>query len=628
MTARLQSSWQLSMVKPRPFWLSVMSAARRQASGTIPKSTNMADDRKTATRFFTAPSRESILVVGSRTVLGRVLLSVNVKMQQTRDWQTKLGHVAKMGMIVCCVCCGLQYWLCEHSTIIAPKSAVAFPRFMKWDVGTLVSAARGVNLSGRVDFQVNVGQLIKEEYEVKFFEMEGVKCGGSVGIANDEFGGGMHEDDFVDMGVDANVEGLDGRICGRNVERGSSSTRFETPPRDFTRNAGKQVMDVGIHVCYATEKIVEFEMQINEKDNVVAELRAEVERLRKTNEVQTLHLVGGFGSLMEAKDAEVKKLSNENAELRRAINVLEDQLADREVHNVTQAFRNVDVNPAGGNATPGRVVADVTGTPGGLFTVSGDGNPVWDVTPVREQTISVREMQRGIMAGTEVVVISPTMAEGGRFNVGRSSIMWDVKRKERKKVTLTGFDCVGVSGEKRKSTMEPLRSFMSTEVINPISACRAHVIDVDEIDIQPKKKSGFDMNNRQTVWKMLTAAEKKKITDAYNRDGDSAVMWDGQAHAVAVYFTDVKSLVRQTEIRGNVIDAYAVLLNDEQERINEGVDAADKSYFFSSICLDMMKNNNVRSRNRYVLDNLRAAKLFRFVHFPLCKDSHWTPVGV
>ncbi|GMP90777.1 hypothetical protein CsSME_00041752 [Camellia sinensis var. sinensis] len=71
-------------------------------------------------------------------------------------------------------------------------------------------------------------------------------------------------------------------------------------------------------------------------------------------------------------------------------------------------------------------------------------------------------------------------------------------------------------------------------------------------------------------------------------------MWDGQGHGVAVYFTDVKSLVRQSEIRGNVIDAYAMLLNAEQKRINEGVDAADKSYFFSSICLDMMKNNNVR----------------------------------
>ncbi|CAL5398165.1 unnamed protein product [Camellia sinensis] len=111
----------------------------------------------------------------------------------------------------------------------------------------------------------------------------------------------------------------------------------------------------------------------------------------------------------------------------------------------------------------------------------------------------------------------------------------------------------------------------------------------------------------------MTAAEKKKVTNAYNRDGDSAVMWDEQGHGVAVYFTNVKSLVRQSEIRGNVIDAYAVLLNSEQERINEGVD-------------DMMKNNNVRSRNRYVLDNLRAAKLFRYVHFSLCKDSYWTLV--
>ncbi|KAI8022405.1 hypothetical protein LOK49_LG03G03528 [Camellia lanceoleosa] len=212
------------------------------------------------------------------------------------------------------------------------------------------------------------------------------------------------------------------------------------------------------------------------------------------------------------------------------------------------------------------------------------------------------------------------MAEGGRFNVGRTSFMWDVKLKERKGLTLTGFDCVGVSGQKSKANIVPLHSLMSTVVINPRSTGCADVIDVDENDVQPKKKSGFDMNNRHTVWKILTAAEKKKITDAYNRDGDR------YGHGVVVYFTDVKSLVRQSEIRGNVIDAYAVLLNAEHERINEGVDTADKSYFFSSICLDMMKNNNVQSRNRYVLDNLRAAKLFRYVHFPLCKDSHWTLV--
>ncbi|KAF5956656.1 hypothetical protein HYC85_003881 [Camellia sinensis] len=36
-------------------------------------------------------------------------------------------------------------------------------------------------------------------------------------------------------------------------------------------------MDVGPHVCHATEKIAEFELKINEKDIVISELRAEVD---------------------------------------------------------------------------------------------------------------------------------------------------------------------------------------------------------------------------------------------------------------------------------------------------------------------------------------------------------------
>ncbi|GMP39538.1 hypothetical protein CsSME_00010333 [Camellia sinensis var. sinensis] len=333
---------------------------------------------------------------------------------------------------------------------------------------------------------------------------------------------------------------------------------------------------------------------------------------------------------MQAKDDEAKKLTTEKAELQRAVNVLEDQLAEREVHNVTQAFRGVYVNVEGvkhglsGNEHVTGIT--VNSTPNRVFAVTRDTVPVWDVTPVRDQTISVSKMQHGVMAGTEVVVISPNMAEGGRLNFGKNSFVWDVKCKVRKGLTLTGVECVGVTGQTSKSNVVHVLSLKSNVDCNARNSGCTDVIDVDDVDIQAKKKSGFDINNRHAVWKMMTAAEKKKLIDAYNRDGDSAVMWDGQGHGVAVYFTDVKSLVRQSKIRGNVIDAYAVLLNAEQERINKGVDAADKSYFFSSICLDMMKNNNVRSRNRYVLDNLHAAKLFHYVHFPLCKDSHWTLV--
>ncbi|KAI8029072.1 T-complex protein 1 subunit alpha [Camellia lanceoleosa] len=441
--------------------------------------------------------------------------------------------------------------------------------------------------------QVTVGQLITKDHEVKILEVNGVNCARSAGNAIEEFGGSVHEDDFVDMGVEGNVTGGDGGIYDRNVEQGSTSVHFRTPSRNVPRNAEKHVIDAGPHVCYTTEKIAKFEVEINEKDIVILELRVEVNRLRQANKVQTLHLVGGFGSMMQAKDDEVKKLTTENAELQRAVNVLEEQLAEHEVHNVTQAFRGVDVN----------------------VEVS-----VWDVTLVREQTNGISEIQHGVMAGTEVVVISPNMTEGGRLNVGEKSFVQDVKCKVRIGLTLTGVECLGVSRQASKSNVVHVPSITSNVDCNAKNGGCTDVIDVDDIDVQAKKKSGFDINNRHAVWKMMTAAEKKKITDAYNRDGDK---YDGHGYGVVVYFTDVKSLVRQSEIRGNVIDAYVVLLNAEQERINEGIDAADKSYFFSSICLDMMKNNNVQSRNRLDCAIIVSAVMCQYVcHVDVRRSLH------
>ncbi|GMP69868.1 hypothetical protein CsSME_00028960 [Camellia sinensis var. sinensis] len=99
---------------------------------------------------------------------------------------------------------------------------------------------------------------------------------------------------------------------------------------------------------------------------------------------------------MQAKDDEVKKLTTENDELQRAVNVLEDQLAEREVHNVTQAFRGVDVNveTVKHGLSGNEHVTDLSDntTPNRVFTLTGDAVPVWDVTPVWGQTNSVSEM--------------------------------------------------------------------------------------------------------------------------------------------------------------------------------------------------------------------------------------------
>ncbi|GMP54433.1 hypothetical protein CsSME_00019611 [Camellia sinensis var. sinensis] len=69
------------------------------------------------------------------------------------------------------------------------------------------------------------------------------------------------------------------------------------------------------------------------------------------------------------KDEEVEKLKKENMDLLKQIVILEDQLADRDVHDVTQAFRTMEVD------------CNVEGLGAGSSGVGGEGYS--DVTPLR-----------------------------------------------------------------------------------------------------------------------------------------------------------------------------------------------------------------------------------------------------
>ncbi|CAL5426087.1 unnamed protein product [Camellia sinensis] len=55
-------------------------------------------------------------------------------------------------------------------------------------------------------------------------------------------------------------------------------------------------------------------------------------------------------------------------------------------------------------------------------------------------------------------------------------------------------------------------------------------------------------------------------------------------------------------------------------------DLADKPCFFSSVCLDMVKNDDVRAMEKFVRTNVSAASECQFIHFPMCHDGHWTLV--
>lgn len=111
------------------------------------------------------------------------------------------------------------------------------------------------------------------------------------------------------------------------------------------------------------------------------------------------------------------------------------------------------------------------------------------------------------------------------------------------------------------------------------------VVDVDTLVVKGNKWSGFDINNRLGVWKMMTVEEKCRIKQSYDRHGGRAVMWEDGEVGMVVDFSDVKNLIRQSSICGNVIDAYVELLKSKHVRMYGDDELADKSYFFSSVCL-------------------------------------------
>ncbi|CAL5352922.1 unnamed protein product [Camellia sinensis] len=117
----------------------------------------------------------------------------------------------------------------------------------------------------------------------------------------------------------------------------------------------------------------------------------------------------------------------------------------------------------------------------------------------------------------------------------------------------------------------------------------------------------------------MTFEEKTKIKQAYDRNGDGAIVWVDDSTGVTVDFTDLKGLVRQSSVRGNllcatqVIDAYTELLKTDQLKV------------FGNDDQDMVKSVDVEGLIS-LCGNISAGTMCRFIHFPMCHNGHWTLV--
>ncbi|KAI8022241.1 hypothetical protein LOK49_LG03G03837 [Camellia lanceoleosa] len=178
----------------------------------------------------------------------------------------------------------------------------------------------------------------------------------------------------------------------------------------------------------------------------------------------------------------------------------------------------------------------------------------------------------------------------------QNSFIRNIKNKVRRVWEMPDFEYSRLEGRNKKAAIDH-----SVVVRQNYREVKQAVIDVDGVVFPERKWLGFDINNRAVMWKDVT-------------------------NAMLVYFVDVKNLIRQSCIRGNVIDTYVELLKSDQLRMYGDDDLAEKSYFFSSICLDMVKNKDVRAIEVYVRRNVFAGSEFRYFHFPMCHLGHWTLV--
>ncbi|CAL5409358.1 unnamed protein product [Camellia sinensis] len=243
------------------------------------------------------------------------------------------------GKVTGCVV-ALLYWFCEHSNIVEPQTDNMFPRFLKWDIGALMNKIQGVDLAGLIGFQVKVDRLRSFDYEREVMgtdiqtEEEGLADINSGGEDCD----GVDEH-FMAEGTGKNAS-ADQVVQGRNI-----AVKWFTEHVD--RNSGIE-RDNNHKLEEALIAVAELEMQNKKKDKMVSSLEEEVVGLKRKMELQAVNIVGGFEYVVKMKNDELSKLKNENEELRKRVLVLEDQLEDRDVHDVTQRFwEGVDIGSSG-----------------------------------------------------------------------------------------------------------------------------------------------------------------------------------------------------------------------------------------------------------------------------------------
>ncbi|KAI7992159.1 hypothetical protein LOK49_LG12G01098 [Camellia lanceoleosa] len=217
-----------------------------------------------------------------------------------------------------------SYFLCEHTSLVVVDRPEVFPRFLKWNVGNLLTRMRNVtlddvdNFEGDNDFVDRVNMFDDVHMDEKTV---------------DERKSNMNVvTEGVPSGIQVKAQFTDEPPIGRKkmvAETGEGGVRF------LTNSDGPSVPDT---IQNAQRNFFALESENKSKDFVIAKLKEQVSKLTIELEQQASNMLVGFNGWLKVKEDEIARMTSVISGQRSTITRLEEKLTLS------------DVNPSGEGA--------------------------------------------------------------------------------------------------------------------------------------------------------------------------------------------------------------------------------------------------------------------------------------
>ncbi|KAI8543832.1 hypothetical protein RHMOL_Rhmol08G0250000 [Rhododendron molle] len=160
------------------------------------------------------------------------------------------------------------------------------------------------------------------------------------------------------------------------------------------------------------------------------------------------------------------------------------------------------------------------------------------------------------------------------------------------------------------------------------------MIDVENFNAGPKKGplKPKPIRNLWTnaVHRLLSSEEKAKIKKIWDEVYTSTIIWSGTVVGCTVFVEDIRQLIVDSAISGNVIDAYVEILSTEQGSVADQMQGdctqvTNKTvYVFTCSFLTMLGCKCPVERRKILERMMPQTASYRYLMFPIHFGYHWT----